>query len=348
VRISRGRDAPDPFKAARPFQEESKMKIRLLTGAVLLAWGITGAHAQSTDNSNDPTTQQFLKALEQRDTGDYLAEISALENILQSQPTLTRVHAELAVAYFQSLNFTAARAEAQKLLADPATPPAVRANLERLLTSIDRDSRTHLFTPYISLGYGHDTNVNVGPGADTIQIGGNAFSLAPGVPRQSDNYTQLNAGVSYRYLAPQQMQIMNRPASFLWQANASLYANEYSSLSKYSLEVATVSTGPSLVSAGRYRTSLNVQVDDISLGHQHIADYYGVNPNYTWIMGKAELALDASVQQRRFTGIANNGHDSNYQKVGLTYGRQLLDDRLTVQVGANTWKEDADLAGIGQ
>ena len=54
----------------------------------------------------------FDEAMIRRGAGELHESIRLYEQILQNQPALSRARAELALTYYQALNFAAARAEA--------------------------------------------------------------------------------------------------------------------------------------------------------------------------------------------------------------------------------------------
>ena len=164
----------------------------------------------------------FEEAMQARSSQEYSDSINRLQAILAQNPNLGRARAELAVAYYQALNFTAARAEVTRLLADPSTPPNVRLNLQSLLAAIERDSKPHVFTPFVNMSVGHDTNINVGPGSSTVIASGVALTLAPGSTRQASDYLNLQAGLAHRYLTPYSFNLGSLPAALVWQSQASI------------------------------------------------------------------------------------------------------------------------------
>jgi hypothetical protein len=66
------------------------------------------------------------------------------------------------------------------MLADPATPPAVRANLQRLVAQIEAEAEPHRFSGHGSMGLLHDSNVNAGPASAGL-------SLDPSAVKRSDS-----------------------------------------------------------------------------------------------------------------------------------------------------------------
>jgi Protein of unknown function (DUF2860) len=299
--------------------------------------------AAATDAAAASDAEQlFATGLSEREAGDYEASIKAFQGILSSEPTLNRARAELAVSYFRALNFAAAKAEAEKVLADPTTPEGVKNNVKKFLEFIDKESRTHVFTPYITFGIGHDSNINVGPSSSTINLGG--AQLVAGTLPISKNFSMINAGVSHRYLSPTPITAFGRSAAYLWQSNVNYYRNDYFSSGDYDLDVLSLSTGPAAVVAERWRAGVDFTYDYIVLGHNKLADFYGVSPSVTWNISKnTDITVNAKFQQHDFKENITKGRDSFYQTYGINVGRAFFDSKLTLQAGASYFDENADI-----
>lgn len=309
----------------------------------IISMSVAMIFTQTALAENTTVDQQFAEGMNLRDAGDYEASIAAFQGVLSSEPTLNRARAELAVSYFRALNFAAAKEEAEKVLADPNTPEGVKVNVRKFLETIDNESRKHVFTPYVTFGFGHDNNVNVGPSSSTINLGG-AQLVANATPI-SKNYNMLNVGLAHRYLSPTPIHAFGRSAAYIWQSNVSYYRNDYFGSSDYDLNVLSLSTGPLAVVAERWRAGVDFTYDYINLGHAKLAEFYGVTPSATWSVNKTtDVSLNAKYQNRQFNESAAPGRDSNYESVELNVGKAFFDSKFTVQVGANLFNEKADVS----
>ncbi len=302
------------------------------------------AHPALAQSTSEEAEARFKRALEQREQGDYQSSIESLQGILANQPSLGRARIELALSYFKALNFAAAKAEAERVLSDPHTPEAVRVTIRDLLSAIARDAQPHEFTPFVTLGVLHDSNINAGPGSDTINIDGASLTLTPGSTKRSDTALVLYTGVSHRYLLPTTVAAFGSNAAAFWQTTGSYYQTDYRATNDFDLRVLTLSTGPALVVPQRWRASLPVQYDAIDLGHTRTAAYLGVSPTFTWIVGKTELTLDAQYQTRRYVQTANAGRNSGYQSLGVSLAHLLGNDKISMQAGFKGFTEHASEA----
>lgn len=290
--------------------------------------------------------QQFAQGMSLREAGDYDAAIAAFQGVLSSEPSLGRARAELAVSYLRALNFAAARAEAEKVLADPKTPDVVKLNMQYFLDEMEKQSKPHVFTPYVTFGLGHDTNINAGPSSSTIDLGsGQIEQLASGASPVSKNYNMLNVGLAHRYLSPTPITAFGRSAAYVWQSNVSYYRNDYFSSGDFDLDVLSASTGPLAIVAERWRMGVDLTYDYIKLGHAKLADIYGIAPSVTWNVSKnTDITLGAKFQKRDFNDSVATGRDSDYRSVNLDAGRAFFNSKLTVQVGAGLFNENADIS----
>lgn len=291
----------------------------------------------------DEVEKLFQQAITQREAGNLEEAIKSFQTILSNQPSLSRARLELAVAYFRTLNYAEARKNAEQVLNDPSTPEGVKTKIRRFLEGVQAEGTPHVWSPFVSLGILWDNNVNAGPGNESFSIGSTTYTLLPSALKHSDHALNLNAGVTHRYLSPESVNIAGSSAAFLWQSQASIYSLDYASHSEFDLDVLSLSTGPAWVAARRWRANINLQADNISLGHGQYANYYGLNPAWTGIYenGRTELTADAVLQKRDFTRTVDDARDSDYNSVGLSAGRYLEGDKVAIQGGARVFNEHA-------
>src|SRR5687767_5545484 len=131
--------------------------------------------------------QTFERAMRERERGELHEAIRSFHAILDEHPGLNRARLELAVAYYHALDHRAALEQARRVLADPATPPAVRANVERLVAQIEAEAAPHRFGGFASAGFLYDSNVSAGPASPSYEVGGSLIPLDPNAVRRSDN-----------------------------------------------------------------------------------------------------------------------------------------------------------------
>ena len=95
--------------------------------ALCLAGSALGpAHAQATA---DGVQQEFDAALAAIEQQRLRTARQRLTSLLAANPSLSRARLELARVHYLSRDYADARREAQQVLDDPNTPPAVRATV---------------------------------------------------------------------------------------------------------------------------------------------------------------------------------------------------------------------------
>ncbi len=297
-------------------------------------------HSALADQASTATL--FNQAISLRESGELDESIETFQTILSNEPSLGRVRAELAISYAKALNYNAAKQEVETLLAAPETPADVKYTLQNLLTELEKQSQPHLFTPYISMGIGHDTNVNVGPNSSTINLGG--AQLSANANPISDNFWALNTGVAHRYLAPETVNVFGQQAAVIWQSNAGYFEQNYFDSGNFDIDVISLSTGPMLVKPGKWRANADLSYDYIELGHTKLAEFFGIAPTVSFNLSKSfDLTITSKFQQREFNDNVAPGRDSDYQLLNVSLTKGLLDNRLTVQVGTGVFHENAEI-----
>lgn len=288
----------------------------------------------------------FQDAMQKRESGDLEAAIKAFQGILNINPALHRARLELAVAYFQVLNYAEAKAQAERVLNDRSVPEGVKVRIRQFLDQLAAASRTHTWTPYVSLGYVYDSNVSARPSSSIYQIGATGITLNAEAEKRGDHGVLLSTSLSHRYMSPDLIRLGAQDVVFLWQSQGSFYRADYNHTNEFDLTVLSLSTGPAWIAAHHWRSNINVQVDHLTLGSDTYGTFSGVTPTFTKILnnGRTELTFDAQWQTRGYSRGVDAGRDGYYEAVGITAGQLLPGDKVSVQMGLHGFKENTDRA----
>jgi tetratricopeptide (TPR) repeat protein len=326
---------PSTIGEARP-----AVAVRTLVSAAALLCGLLSA-SQAWSATAD---EQYRQALYQRETGQPYSAIETLESLLSANPTLNRARLELAVTYYRTLNYAKARAEAQRVLADPKTPEAVRLSVQAFIKRLDSEEATATgqaakLEPSVSFGLLFDSNVNAGP--DNAVLPGN-FTLNPGSLSHSDWGYLAQAALSYTWQRPAPFKLGESTGRVGWTSQASVYYKGYHQYDEYNLGVLSVSTGPTVVVGNNWRGNLNFQLDQLLLGNRDLAVYASLSPSVSWRLGtQGELTADAQWAYRNYQRPTDQGRDAHYTSLGLSYGHLLMQGKLTLQGGVRLFEETA-------
>lgn len=304
------------------------------TLACLLGWLIAlHAFAQGTPQ------EAFDRAMSQRERGELEDAIRNFHALLAQHPGLNRARLELAVAYYQALDHRSALEHARRVLADPATPPTVRENVQRLIERIEAEARPHSFSASVSAGLLYDTNVAAGPASPSYELPSGPISLGAGALKRSDSAAMLTLAGSHRYLSGLRPKLGGREGALLWLSQAGLHGVEYFDEHAFDLRVLTLTTGPAWVAPPRLRASAPLQLDRLELGGEHYLDIVGASPALSFPLDGLELQVDAQLQDRNYHRAIDAERDSDYLSAGVQVGRVF--SGLSFQAGLRYYRDDA-------
>lgn len=305
------------------------------------ALAIVASCALAQERGGESSQELFDRAMAERARGDLHEAIRSFQTLLDANPGLSRARVELAVAYYHALDHRAALEEARRVLADPATPPAVRANLERLIAQIEADAEPHRYSDNVSVGLLYDSNVTAGPSNASYDAGGQQLAVDQNAVKRSDSALTLSFGRSHRWLSPLRPGIAGRDGALLWQSQALYNHVGYFNEQRYNLGVLSLSTGPAWISPPRLRASAPLQYDRLDLGGEHYLDILSSSPSVVFgAPAGTELQLDATLQKRGYRRDSEAGRDSRYRATGVQLGRVIA--RLTLRGGLRYNRDDAD------
>lgn len=288
--------------------------------------------------------EQFTAALQAINEDRLKSARELLETLLSSNPGMHRARLELSRTYYLSMDYAAARAEAQQVLDDPNTPPAVRTTVLAFLAQIDADEKRlairHTWKPTLYLGLMHDSNVNVGPQQDIIQIGGTPFAVTQS---REDQAFVINPGLTHTYNPDRRFQAGEHAGYFLWQSSASLYYRGYFDEQDYNLGLLTLRTGPAWVVPRHWRAAIGLQADQIWLGDGRLALFTSLNPSILWQLGAStEFGLEGVLTRRDYNKDSDGEREGWYKWAGVTLGQYLYGQKLAIKGGVGYFQFDTD------
>lgn len=313
---------------------------------LVAAMGFGPVQAQ-TSPAATPVQTEFDAAMQAVEEARLRTARERLTSLVSANPSLSRARLELARVYYLSRDYKEARREAQEVLDDPNTPPTVRATLLAFLAQIDADEKIyaarHQWSPSVYAGLMYDSNVNIGPSRDVIDVGGVFLDVLPDSQETSDAAGVLSAGIAHTYNPGRRFDAGEQRGFFLWQSQANAYYRGYFDENDYNLGILTLRTGPAWVVPGKWRAGLGLQGDQIYLGGNSLALYTTLNPNLTFEVGEAiEVTLDGTVSNRYYWDDDEDGRDGWYKSGNLLVTRYFNSRKFGLQLGAGWADFDAD------
>ena len=275
-----------------------------------------------------------------------------LQQLLAGNPSLHRARLELARVYYLSEDYPAARREAQRVLDDPNTPPSVRTTVLAFLAQINEDEKRyaqrHQWTPSIYAGLMYDSNVNIGPSSDIIDIGGLPFVVTPDSQEQSDFAWVVNPAISHVYNPGIQFNAGEHTGNFIWQTDGSAYYRGYFNETDFNLGILTLRTGPAWIVPRHWRAWIGLQGDQIWLGGDSLAFFTTLNPGITWEVGdNTEITLEGAVTNRNYWDNDESGRDGWVKEGSVSVTRYFNDRKLALQAGVGYADFNADQDNFG-
>ena len=319
---------------------------RACLGLLLAAASPSVLPAQSAPAAA-PVQTEFDVAMQAVEEARLRTARQRLTNLVSANPSLSRARLELARVYYLSRDYPEARREAQQVLDDPNTPPTVRATLLAFLAQINADEKIyaarHQWSPSLYAGLMYDSNANIGPSRDVIDVGGQSFDVLPDSQPASDAAAVLTAGIAHTYNPGRRFDAGEQRGFFLWQSQANAYYRSYFDETNYNLGVLTLRTGPAWVVPGKWRAGLGLQGDQIYLNGKHLALYTTLNPNLTVEVGDAtDVTLDGTVSNRHYWDDAEDARDGWYKSGNVLVTHYVNNRKLGLQLGAGWADFNAD------
>ncbi len=295
----------------------------------------------------DDQQERFAAAMQAIEDDRLNTARRILSALLADFPTLHRARLELARVNYLARDYSTARDEAQRVLDDPATPPAVRTTVLAFLAQIRADEESlggrHYWRPSIYLGAMYDSNVNFGISRDIVDVNGVPFRVNPDSRERSDVAGVIDAGLSHSFNPNIQFESGEQTGTFLWQSHLNAYYRSYFDENDFNLGILTLRTGPTWVVPGHWRASVGLQADQIWLGGDSLALFSSLNPSISWEFGgRNELTLEGIATHRSYSRSRDSGREGWYGRAGVRYTRYFNERKLGLQLGGGYFKFDAD------
>ncbi len=218
----------------------------------------------------------FKEAMELRESGKVFDSIKVFETILSDQPGLNRARLELGIAYHQARRFQDARDQLTKVLNDPETPESVKLSITGYLAQLGSDEKISAKRTsssfYISAGIFNDSNVTLGPSAETASSGSTTEKTGGGI------VGMLSFSHSSRSSSP--IKSGDNLIDFEWNTQFTAYDKSYttSTESDYNVQLISLKTGPALVLKENWEFQFNFKLDKIFFAGNPYSSNVGLNP----------------------------------------------------------------------
>lgn len=277
----------------------------------------------------------FYLGLAATEAGEYETGVMSFERILIMQPGAMRVKLELARCYMRLRSFESAKQYFYEVLA--GNPPrAVRINIDNYLSAIAAAERRHFFSGTVSAGISFDDNIRSSPGdfLFTSFDGLNFVTHDLSAPSQSDYYTTASVVVSHIY--------RREGSPFAWKTTATTFNNLYGDYHDLDVNLFGLSTGPA------YETptalyEVHGMFHDLLVEHDPYMRPMGIGGSaIVSLSSKLIASATTTLQEKRYQEDSNSVKDATTFTLGLSPILMLGNNRITVSLGHEQERADAD------
>lgn len=262
----------------------------------------------------------YVLGLAAADSGHHAQAIQAFQRVLAVQPDNLQARAELARAYAGGGDIDTAKAEFDRVLADPAVPDPVRRRLDGVVTRYNRQiaGGSTEVRGYVDTEGGVDSNINSATDATAITLPLFGFlgpaTLNAGARQQDDGYYQVQAGLS-----------VSTPLSRQTSLYGSILGNWRDNFSSNFVDQASLvgSVGVAHQLATGDILSLSAQAQKFWLDYNGYRTSLGAIGQYSWRLSN-DRAVSVSAQYYRLNYDNNPALDAQRFAAALTYSDRNL------------------------
>jgi hypothetical protein len=189
----------------------------------------------------------------------------------------------------------------------------------------------------------YDSNVNIGPSRDIIDINGTPATVLPESQEKDDWAMVISPGIAHTWNPGKRFRAGEQQGYFLWQSQANAYYRAYADETDYNLGILTLRTGPAWIVPGHWRAGIGLQGDQIFLGGSNLAWFTTLNPNITWeLSNNTELSLDGIATDRRYHDNDEDGREGVYLSANAILSHYFRNRTIGIQAGIGYADFNAD------
>ena len=258
------------------------------------------------------------------DSGDPENAISAFLEALRRQPGLLQAEAELGRAYLLTGNYLAAQFAFDRVKAG-SPPPEVLTAIAGYVEQLHRQlqSQRPRFRASLSLGLGHDSNVNSATSAQSVLLpilGGITATLDSDARAQSDSFKNVTVEGSGFVPLDDQTELF---------AGGSLVLKDNQHVDAFDYLTGTVNAGVRYAYGPQQQSqvSLSVLLDTLRQDHDRVRDSYGLSAEYRRIVHPL-AEVSAYVQSSKLDYIQDDFRDAQRDVIGVAVNPVAFGKRL--------------------
>ena len=279
------------------------------------------------------------------ETGKYSKATFIYERILAVDPTYVGVRADMGRAYYGLGDFARAKIEFETVLTLQTLPPDLRSQVELYVKAIaggDEGKRT-IFTAYLELGLGHDTNIGSSTAARSLilPLATGPFTYIPLPPtgrRTADTYTTVGTGGEVNHQLDERWSLV-AGGDVRWRGYETYHdPNNWSADGRAGVAY----------SSGAWQLRGGVTGGTYYYQGERLIDNAGVNLDWRLAVGSADqVTAGTSLVQRRYVADASSTEDTDTYSGNLGWLTSLDGGTAIFSLSASGGVENA-IEGRGE
>lgn len=275
---------------------------------------------------------------------DYPRARLAFERILMVNPMNDRARLELARSQAAGKQFEKARQNLKEVLGHDLKP-AVRENVERYLKDVERYSKRHTFSGRLDIGAIDDSNVNVGPDSEIIDIAPIIYgSLTVDELTLSKGSLPSASRGQFASLALSGSYDVGSQGSWLAFGDVMLYNNMLDKAEALESSYFMVAAGGARLNEGCL-LRCPVRFSHIESGGEPLVDMVGIAPVYRTVRldGRVAFTTSGALEKRDYAEL--DDRDGIFVSLGEAVKMVAKDGKSSISMGL-TASHDGTSAGI--
>lgn len=277
----------------------------------------------------DPGNQEinFYLGRAAFESGRFEEAVMAFDRILIANPDASRAKLELARAHLRLGSRELAKQYFKEVQATNP-PEQVWKNIQQFLDVIAASEQRHFLNGLFTFGVSHDDNVNVAPGASSVNIDFGGITLPITIDQKpiSDQIynTTLVANHIYKF----------EDLPYTWKTTAVNYNAFYENQNIHDINYLSLASGP-VFQGNNYLWQVQGQINNVDLEYDRYQSGYGLSSTLTWLVDQ-NILLNAGVTAQQKNNYQDGDQDADnlliiagpvftlgLNRVTLSFGKEL-------------------------
>lgn len=252
--------------------------------------------------------------------GLYEKSLIAYERVLIHDENHIRTKLEVGRVYMMLKMFDEAKTEFYEVL-DSNPPKSVKENVEKILASLEKLEKRSFLNYYVTLGLGHDSNINMNPGTDVlVDYLASEFNLAKDEVEAED---EIGSTFMQEALTINHIYDIGEKGGLHLDSSLNVYNQNYKSHKDYDVLYTSANVGLGYLKDD-YKLLFPITYDKVVYGRSSLLDSVALTPKLSKRISKT-LSFNSFLkyQRKMYKKEADKGRETNVKEVGLGFTKSI-------------------------